>query len=315
MTQHRVFVGIDVSKQRLDVFMTGKGTHFSVGNDANGFTELRRRLAGRAVATVALEASGGYEKAAIGALRNAGFTVRLLDPHRVRQFARASGRWAKNDRIDATVIAAFAATFDGVPVTRDPARERLAERVAYRRQLLEERTTVSHQARHLTDPTLTAISRQRIADLTAMVRRLDRLIAKQITTNKALHNSYRILCSVKGVGPVLAATLLASLPELGSLTRRQVAALVGVAPYDRDSGKKKGYRSIFGGRAGVRTVLYMAALAAIRSNPDIAAFHQRLIDAGKKPKVAITAAMRKLIVTLNAVARDQRPWFEQYGRA
>lgn len=304
----KIIVGIDVSKDRLDVFLRGEGSHFEVANDAAGLAELMRRLDGLTVAAIALEASGGYERAAARQLAGAGFPVRLLDPMRVRRFAQAGGRWAKNDRIDAEVIASFADAFDGETVSRNPKRERLAEYVAYRRQLGQQLTTVRHQARLLTAPELAAMSRRRIADLEAMIVRLGRQIAAAIREDEAFRQTNKILRSVKGVGPVVAATLIAEFPELGTLTRRQAAALLGVAPYDRDSGKKKGARSIFGGRADTRAAFYMAALAAARSNPDIKAFHQRLKAAGKKPKVATTACMRKLIVTLNALVRDQKTW-------
>lgn len=308
MAIRKIIVGIDVSKDRLDVFLGGEGSRFEVANDAAGLAELMRRFDGLVVAAVALEASGGYERRAARRLAGAGFTVRRLDPLRVRRFAQAGGRWAKNDRIDAEQIAAFAAAFDGVAVKRDPKRERLAEYVAYRRQIADQLTAIGHQARHLAAPELAAMSRRRSAALKAMIAQLDRRIAAALHDHPTFRQTNRILRSVKGIGPVVAATLIAEFPELGSLTRRQAAALLGVAPYDRDSGKKKGARSIFGGRAQVRAAFYMATLAAARFNPDIAAFRQRLIAAGKKPKVAITACMRKLIVTLNALIRDNRTW-------
>lgn len=311
----KIVVGIDVSKDRLDVFLRGDGSRFEVANDAVGLAELMRRLDGLTVAAIALEASGGYERAAARHLADAGLPVRLLDPMRVRRFAQAGGRWAKNDRIDAEVIAGFADAFDGETVSRNPNRERLAEYVAYRRQLGQQLTTVRHQARLLTAPELVAMSRRRIADLKATIVRLGREIAAAIREDEAFRRTNDILRSVKGIGPVVAATLIAEFPELGTLTRRQAAALLGVAPYDRDSGKKQGARSIFGGRADTRAAVYMAALAAARSNPDIKAFHQRLKAAGKKPKVATTACMRKLIVTLNALLRDQRPWTPHYASA
>jgi transposase len=308
MALRKIIVGIDVSKDRLDVFLLGEGSCFEVGNDDAGLAELMRRLEGPVVAAVALEASGGYERKPARRLAEAGFAVRLLDPLRVRRFAQAGGRWAKNDRIDAEVIAGFAGAFEGETVNHDPDREILAEYVAYRRQLNDELVTIAHQARHIETPELTAMSRRRRASLKAMIAKLNRRIAALIGKGQAFARTNAILRSVKGIGPVAAATLIAEFPELGALTRRQAAALLGVAPYDRDSGKKKGARSIFGGRAEVRAVLYMAALAAARFNPDIKAFHQRLSATGKKPKVVTTACMRKLIVTLNALIRDQRPW-------
>ena len=312
MALRKIIVGIDVSKDRLDVFLSGEGSRFEVANDTAGLAALMDRLEGLVITAVALEASGGYERRAVRRLAEAGLPVRRLDPMRVRRFAQAGGRWAKNDRIDAQTIADFAAAFDGEAVKRNPKRERLAEYVAYRRQLGQQLTTVRHQAHLLAAPELVAISRRRIADLKAMIARLGRRIAVAVREDEAFRQTNDILRSVKGIGPVVAATLIAEFPELGTLTRRQAAALLGVAPYDRDSGKKKGKRSIFGGRADTRAAFYMAALAAARFNPDIKAFHQRLKAAGKKPKVATTACMRKLIVTLNALVRDNRSWTPQH---
>lgn len=315
MALRKIIVGIDVSKDRLDVFVSGAGTRFEVANDGPGLADLMRRLEGLVVTAVALEASGGYERVPARCLAEAGFAVRQLDPMRVRRFAQAGGRWAKNDRIDAETIAGFAEAFDGETLKRDPSRERLAEYVVYRRQLGQHLTAVRHQTRLLAAPDLAAMSQSHIADIKAMIARLDRQIAAAIRADEAFRKTNNILRSVKGIGPVVAATLIAKFPELGTLTRRQAAALLGVAPFDRDSGKKRGARSIFGGRADTRAALYMAALAAARSNPDIKAFNQRLKAAGKKPKVAITACMRKLIVTLNALIRDQRQWTPQYKGA
>lgn len=313
MAHPRVVVGIDVSKDRLDVHLHPEGRRFAVGNDPTGLASLLAALGGP-VAEVALEASGGYEKAAVGRLTAAGLTVRVLDPHRVRLFARSRGRWAKNDAIDAATIALYAATVAGAPEKRpDPAVERLAELVTFRRQLGDALAAAANQARHLEDRELARLSRRRIAQLEAMTLRLDRRIAEHVAAAPGLPERAAILRSVKGVGPVLAATLLAFLPELGRLTRRQAAALAGVAPYDRDSGRKRGYRAIFAGRRAVRNVLYMAALAAARANPDIKAFHDRLRAAGKRPKVALVACMRKLLVTLNALLRDQRPWAAEHA--
>ena len=313
MALRKIIVGIDVSKDRLDVFLRGEGSCFEVTNDAKGLAALIRRLEGLAVTAVALEASGGYERKPARRLADAGFAVRLLDPMRVRRFAQAGGRWAKNDRIDAEVIADFANAFDGETVRRNPDREKLAEYVAYRRRLNEQLAVVADQARHLETPELAAMSRRHIATLKAAVDKLGRRIAALIGESEAFRRTDAILQSVKGIGPVSASTLIAEFPELGALSRRQAAALLGVAPYDRDSGKKKGARSIFGGRADVRAVLYMAALAAARFNPDIKVFHQRLKAAGKESKVVTTACTRKLIVTLNALVRDQRTWMPKHA--
>ena len=300
--------GIDVSKDRLDVAVHPTDEQFSVSNDETGWRMLVRRLKPIGARAIGIEASGGYERGVIGALLETGLPVRSVNAWKLRQFAKASGVLAKNDRLDARTIAWFVATLPSREVRRDPVIDHLAELVTARRQLVDDRQQVGNQTEHLRDAGLRRLQARRIRQLERDLAQLDLRIARAIDASPALGARRDLLCSMPGVGPVLAATLIAQLPELGSLRNRPIGALVGVAPYDFDSGRMRGMRCIFGGRAAVRRVLFMAAQAAALCNPTLKAFKQRLLAAGKKPKVAIVAVMRKLIVTLNAMVRDNAPW-------
>lgn len=308
MAQLAPNVGVDVAKDTLDVAVYPDGPKFSVSNDATGWRQLCRRLKPLGARAIGIEASGGYERGVIVALLDAGLPVHSVHPWRLRQFAKAAGLLAKNDRLDARAIAWFVATLPSRPVQRDPRREHLAELVNARRNAVDLQQALGNELSHQQDSELRRMQQRRIRQLDADLLRLDQRIAEAITAVPAFHQSYQLLCSVPGVGPVLAATLLAHLPELGRITHRQIGALVGVVPYDFDSGKMKGLRCIFGGRAHVRRVLFMAAQAAAIWNPLLRAYKQRLLAAGKKPKVAIVAVMRKLLLILNAVLRDGQEW-------
>ena len=266
------------------------------------------RLHGSPVAAIGIEPSGGYERGVIRALLAAGLSVRRINPNKLRQFARARGVLAKNDRLDARLIAEYVAIMPTRIVQRDVAAERLAEVVTMRRQLCDEHVTVENQAAHVEDAMLRRLNKRRLARLEADIRLLDKRLAEMVAADPTLAQRYELLTSMPGVGPVLAFTLIALLPELGQMSRKQIAALVGLAPYDFDSGKLRGHRSIYGGRMPVRNVLYMAALSACRYNPALKAFHNRLAAADKKPKVVIVAVMRKMITTLNAMLRDKAEW-------
>jgi transposase len=302
------FAGIDVSMDRLDVMVLPDRTGFSVENNAAGWTELIRRLSGSPLAAIGIEPSGGYERGVIRALLAAGLSVRRINPNKLRQFARARGVLAKNDRLDARLIAEYVAIMPTRIVQRDAAAERLAEVVTMRRQLCDEHVTVENQAGHVEDAMLRRLNKRRLARLDADIHLLDKRMAEIVAADPALAQRYELLTSMPGVGPVLAFTLIALLPELGQMSRKQIAALVGLAPYDFDSGKLRGHRSIYGGRMPVRNVLYMAALSACRYNPALKAFHKRLASADKKSKVVIVAVMRKMITTLNAMVRDNAAW-------
>ena len=303
------FCGIDVSKDRLDVMVLPEQQSFSVGNDAAGWAELIARLRGFTIAAIGLEASGGYERGAMRALLAAGLPACQVNPFKLRQFARASGVLAKNDPLDTRMIASFVAIMPTRPARpRSPALERLAEMLAVRRQLNADKVAAGNAARLLEDAMLQRLSRRRIARLAADIDMLDRHLVEIVETDAALAYRYRLLTSMPGVGLVVACTLIALLPELGTMSRKQVAALVGVAPYAFESGKFKGRRCIWGGRAPVREALYMGAMSASNWNPVLTAFRKRLKGAGKMAKVAIVAVMRKMITMLNAMVRDDVFW-------
>jgi transposase len=303
------FCGIDVSKDRLDVMVLPEQQCSSVRNDVAGWAELVERLRSFSISAIGLEASGGYERGIMRALLAASLPVRQINPFKLRQFANASGVLAKNDRLDARMIASFVAVMPTRPAQRHaPAIERLAEMVTVRRHLSEQKVAAENAARLLEDAMLQRLSRRRIAALAADIAQLDERLVEIVAADAALAHCYRRLTSMPGVGPVLGCTLIALLPELGRLSRKQIAALVGVAPYAFDSGKLKGKRCIWGGRAPVRQVLYMAAMSASNWNPALKTFHDRLTAAGKLPKVVIVAVMRKMITTLNAMLRDDVVW-------
>jgi transposase len=306
-----LFVGIDVSKDWLDLWLPPLQRFERVSNDAAGWAaaiELLRPLGDPAGLVVAFEATGGYERGVRQALLEAGLEVRRLNPGRVRLYAKSLGRHAKNDRIDARVIARYAAAAETTPEILDPAREHLAELVSHRRRLIDERVAIANQTAMLRCPRLQAQNHQRLALLARQIAETEARIDEAIGQVPRLAATVERLQTLTGVKDVTAITLAALLPELGRLSRRAIAALVGLAPFDRDSGTSRGPRSIAGGRAAVRSALYMAARAAARSRSPLGAFYHRLIAAGKPPKVATVALMRKMLVTLNAMIRDDQPW-------
>lgn len=308
MTHTGVHVGCDVAKHWIDVAILEHGTCFRVSNDKAGWTALRRRLAGGCVSAVGVEATGGYERGLILALLAADQPVRRVNPYRLRRFAQAMGLRAKNDRIDAQTIARFTATVALPPVAHDPAVDQLAELVHARQQLTQDLTRLKNQADHARSSLVKDLAARRIAALRHDIKHLDKHIAQAVSDTPDLAHKDRLLQSVRGVGPVVSHSLIAFMPELGHISPKQAASLLGVAPFDHDSGKLKGQRCIAGGRRRLRNVAYMAALAAARYNPTLRTFYQRLKAKGKKPKLAIVAVMRKLITILNAILRDKKPW-------
>ena len=308
------FCGIDVSKDRLDVMVLPEEQRSSVSNDPTSWAELVEQLRALSIAAIGIEASGGYERGVMRALLSAGMPVRHVNPFKLRQFAKASGVLAKNDPLDARMIASFVAIMPTRPAqSRPPAVERLVEVLAVRRQLSAEKVAAENASRLLENAMLQRLSRRRIARLAADIEMLDERLVEIVAADAALAHRYRMLTSMPGVGPVLACTLIALLPELGRMSRKQVAALVGVAPYAFESGKLKGKRCVWGGRAPVRHVLYMAAMSASNWNPVLKRFHDRLKAAGKLPKVIIVAVMRKMITMLNAMVRDGVVWADRYS--
>lgn len=307
--EHTVLVGIDVAKDHLDVHLRPTDEAFRVPHDAAGVATLLARLRAVPPTIVVLEASGGYEVPLTAALASAGLPVAVVNPRQIRDYARAVGQLAKTDRLDARLIARFAEAVRPEPrPVPDAQAQALGELVARRRQLVEMLTAEQNRRRLLRDRRWQRHLDAHITWLEDALKRLDHDLTTLVRSTPAWRETDDLLRSARGIGPVTACTLLADLPELGHLDRRRIAALVGVAPVARDSGVFRGRRMIAGGRPQIRRVLYMATLAAIKHNPVIRAFHHRLIAAGRPRKVAITAAMRKLLTILNAMLRDRRPW-------
>jgi len=305
-------VGVDVSKGQLDGHDLGQGRRLSVSNDAAGIGRLVAWV--NPGALVVMEASGGYERLAHRRLRARGLAVAIVNAKRVRDFARASGRLAKTDRVDAEVIARYGAfARPAATPAPDPAGRELAELLAFRQRLVSEITARQQQLSHLETPTLRQRAQADLARLRRDKAEIETLLRRAIARAPGLARRFALLTSMPGVGPILAATLLALLPELGTLDRRQIASLVGVAPIAKDSGLKRGQRVIAEGRSGVRRVLYMAALSASRGSSRFADFYRRLVARGKPPKLALVATMRKMLVTLNAIARAHQPWSLQHA--
>lgn len=302
-------VGIDVSSDRLDVAVVPTRDAFHVGNDHGGVDELAKRLAAIRPHVVALEATGGFESLAAAVLTAAGFAVIIVNPAQVRAYANAVGQKAKTDAIDADLIAAFVqATKPQIRPLPDAQTQELSELVTRRRQIVQMITAEENRSRMVTAKQ----SRKSIKRLLTALKRelvsLDADLDDHIRKSPVWRVREALMTSVPGVGTGTARTLLAELPELGRLDRRQIAALVGVAPWTRQSGKWKGKSFTGGGRSKVRTALFMAALVASRFNPVLKAFRDRLVAAGKPKIVAIVATMRKLLTILNAIIRDQKPW-------
>jgi len=302
-----VCVGIDVSHAQLDVAVRpGKG--FSVSNDAGGWATVVAHLQPLKLVRIVLEATGGLEVPLVGALAGAGLPVVVVNPRQVRDFARATGQLAKTDVLDAQILAHFA------EVIRPPLRplpdaqtQVLAALVARRRHLVEMLTAEKNRLRTAA-PAIRRSLRQHLVWLQRERTQLDTELAETIHSSPMWRATDDLLRSVPGVGPVLTITVLANVPELGTLTNKQIAALVGVAPLNRDSGTLHGKRLVWGGRAHVRAALHMAAIVATRYNPVIKTFYQRLCQAGKAKKLALTACMRKLLTILNAMLKSGTPW-------
>jgi transposase len=305
----QVYVGIDVAKDRLDVHVRPSDEAFAVTRDGKGLAELVERLQGLSPAMIVMEATGGFEVVVAAALGGAKLQLAVVNPRQIRDFARAMGRLAKTDALDAEVIALFAECVPIEPRALPDAEARqLSELVARRRQLIEMMTMERNRRRTLTNPRLLKSVDRLLATLQSELTNLDSDLDETIRGTPAWRETENLLISVPGVGDKLARTLIADLPELGHLSRRQIAALVGVAPLNRDSGTMRGRRTTWAGRAKVRANLYMAALVASRCNDVLRPFYQRLLQAGKAKKLALVAVMRKLLTILNAMVRDKTTW-------
>jgi transposase len=306
MNTQGLVVGIDVSKDWLDVAMGSDSLR--VANDADGINELTHRVRDAGAQLVVMEATGGYETHVASAMAGAALRLAVVNPRQVRDFAKATGRLAKNDRIDAQVIAAFGQAVDP-QIVRLPDEQSLELQglITRRSQLVGMRVQESNRLL-LAKGAMRKQIKTHIAWLDKAIDKMNTDLTARLRSSDAWREKDELYRSFKGIGPVTSGTLMAELPELGMLDRRAIAALVGIAPFNRDSGTFRGRRAIWGGRAQVRHVLYMAATAAIRSNSVIKTFYERLTARGKPHKVALVACMRKMITILNAMARHNTPW-------
>ena len=308
MRDELTVVGIDVAKAWLDVYVRPAGTLRRVDNTEAGCADLTAAVRTVAPALIVLEASGGYEALVVATLAAAGLPVVVVNPRQVRDFAKATGQLAKTDALSAAVLAHFGAALQ--PAVRplpDPTAQQLQQWLARRRQLVEMLTAERNRAQQA-GPEIRATIDEVVSHLRRQLKDVEGKLRELIRRSPVWHGHQQLLATAPGVGPVLTTTLVADVPELGHLNRRKIAALIGVAPLNRDSGQSQGKRTVWGGRAHVRAVLYMATLAATRRNPVIRAFYDRLLQAGKPKKVALTACMRKLLTILNAMVRHQTPW-------
>lgn len=311
-TSDRLFVGIDVSKASLDVHVLPSGEHWSCGTDAASLAELGSRLRDLCVSQVVMEATGGLERPVREVLVASGLEVAVVNPRHVRDFAKSLGRLAKTDRLDAQIIALFAERVqpESRPV-QDEEHDQLQALVVRRRQTVKMITAEKNRRQRATPEVRARIDRH-LDWLEGELKALDEELSNRVQRNSAWRSNDRLLQSAPGVGPVFSRTVLSLLPELGSLNRKQIAALVGVAPFNTDSGLSKGHRLVWGGRLEVRQVLYMATVAAITHNPTIKAFYSRLTAHNKPTKLAVVACMRKLLTILNAMVRNNTQWNQAF---
>ena len=308
MAQSEMYVGIDVSKDRLDVAVHGQDKVWSFTNDEGGIEQAVKMIKELSPVLVVLEATGGIELPVVASLGASGVPVAVVNPRQARDFGKATGKLAKTDVLDAKMLAHFAAAVHPEPkALPDATAQGFAAILARRRQLVEMLVAEKNRSRTAIKPVRERI-RKHISWLKQELDSTDKDLDQAVRGSPLWREKDDLLKSVPGVGPVLSSTLLGQLPELGTLNRKQIAALVGVAPLNRDSGKFRGKRSIWGGRASVRSVLYMSTLVATRHNPVIKAFYKKLCAAGKLKKVALTACMRKLLTILNAMIRNRTRW-------
>jgi len=308
MSKSLYFIGIDVSKDHLDVAIRPTDQRMQFGNDDDGIDKVIEALNPVSPTLIVLEATGSYHQLVLSRLIAAGLPAIAINPRQARDFARAIGRLAKSDAIDADILAAFGEKIrPELRAVADEATKQL-EAICTRRRQLVGMLTAEKNRFHSSPSSMRSLIRKHIQWLEKHIAELEKDLDNQIRSSPAWREKDDLLRSCKGIGPTTSYTMLACLPELGQLNRHQIAALVGVAPFNRDTGLHRGRRHIQAGRHDVRSVLYMATLAAIRSNTVIRRFHQRLIAAGKLKKVAITACMRKLLTILNAMIRSHKPW-------
>lgn len=301
-------IGIDVGKTFLDIYILELDRHWQIYNTVDDIKKLIKTLNRFNLDRVVVEATGGYERRVVEAMAEAEIPIVVVQPMNVRNFAKAQGILAKTDKIDARIIAQFAAIMKPEirPISSKKVRH-IRDLLARKRQLMEARTQELNR-KHKAEKHILATHNRSIKFLDKEIEWVNTRLAKEVAEVTEWENTYNLLLSVPGIGDGVAYTLLGELPELGKLTNRQIGALTGLAPYNRDSGKMKGKRRISGGRAPIRTVLYMAMLSAIQCNPIIKTFYERLVADGKHKKVALTACMRKMMTILNAMIRDEKEW-------
>jgi len=303
-----IFVGIDVAKEHLDIAVRPNGEIWTIKNDEQSAMELAIKLKELRPAVVVMEATGSYEMCVASVLSITGLPVAVVNPRQVRDFAKSTGKLAKTDTLDAHVLAHFAeAIRPEVRSLSDEQAQQLHALVVRRRQIIEMMVSEKNRA-HVSHKSIQEQVRKHIEWLENELKELEKDIGESIRESPVWREKDKLLQSVPGIGPITSGVLLASLPELGLLDRKKIAALVGVAPFNRDSGNMRGKRTVFGGRSHVRSMLYMATLTATRYNPVIKQFYDRLIQVGKATKVAIMACMRKLITIINAMIRYSEPW-------
>ena len=309
MAKDSTTVGIDVSRDALDIWLHPARECWRVDYDTDHILELVEVLGRVAPQVIVMEATGGLEIPLAAGLAGAGLSVAVINPRQSRDFARSTGRLAKTDRLDARVLAEYGAAVNSEPRPLPDAEQReLQELVSHRQGLVDARTAERNRLARTTSALVRDRIQAHIDWLAQQISQADADIAELIGSNQRWQEQSQLLQSVPGIGPVVSSVLIARLPELGRLNHKEIAALVGLAPFNRDSGQWRGRRSIWGGRRSVRSALYMATVSATRFNPAIKTFYQRLRNAGKPAKVALTASMRKLLSILNAIARNRQPW-------
>jgi transposase len=307
MSKEQTYVGVDISKENLDVAIAASDRKWRFGNNPAGIGKAMEAFNGLVPVLVVFEATGGLELSLWEAMTEAGIPAAPINPRQIRDFAKAKGRLAKTDEIDAEVIAHYGQAIQP-RAQLFPETQSLKELMARRSQLIEMLTAEKNRLHAMRNPQIKLDIKAHIDWLESRLNDVNKDLKKAIDASPAWCEKDRLLQSAPGVGPTLSATLLTQLPELGSLNRHEIAALVGVAPLNRDSGKMRGKRTVWGGRSSVRTVLYMATLVATRHNPVIKAFYNRLCNEGKAKKLALTACMRKLLVILNSMLKSNTPW-------
>ena len=312
MESTKCFVGIDVAKAELEIGVIPESKTWTVSNDNLGIQQLIDGLVTLSPSIIVMESTGGYETLVASSLATAQLPVVVVNPRHIRSFAKAIGILAKTDRIDCLVLAQYGKSIKPQPrPLKDEQAQELKAMLGRRKQLVQMHTMEKNRIDKATNSVLKDIHAH-ISWLEARLQDVDKDLHNSIKNSPVWREKDKIIRSIPGAGPVLSVTLISELPELGILNRRQIAALVGVAPFNCDSGKRKGYRRVWGGRALIRSILYMAALSAVRYNPAIRAFYKRLIAAGKKPKVSLTACMRKLLTIINSMVRNGSLWDPTY---